>query len=182
MDSERRVSQGFRDFKNATFNEIAQSLTICSFPKNYPLSIIHFPLIGNDLQTMLHPIRLMYQFLPFVAEDGYMAHLTAGLGDFLAINMYKAIFYLQYFLQALVNGGAAVAGLPDEVDDGGGQDMGGIAQGIIEHDAPEHIKLGRIIGFDGVVAAVVYPWGRFVYKYFTIGINKHFYGKYAGTL
>ena len=59
--------------------------------------------------------------------------------------------------------------------------MFGIAKWILEHNAPQHIKLAAVAGFNGMVATVMYPGSRFIYKNIIINIYKKLYCKNAGA-
>ena len=131
-------------------------------------------------QAMFYFSGLVQEFLFFTAQDGNMPHFPAGFGFLFPIKVYKGIFYFQYFLQTLVLYGPAESIGPDDIDHDGREDSVGIAQGIVQHDPPKHIKLGTVMGFNGMMAAVMYPWSGFIHQHIIIIVNKKFNGKKSG--
>src|SRR6185312_15966148 len=137
---------------------------------------------GDHLQGILDLMRLVYKILFFAADDGHMAHLSAGFGVALTIDVDEYIVHLQHFFESFIIGFAVTAGSADEIDDGAGKDGFGIAQGITQDHTPQHIELGAIIGFYRMVPAVVDTGGGFVDKDIALFGHEKLDGEDAGAL
>ena len=52
-----------------------------------------------------------------------------------------------------------------------------VAKRVIQHNPPQHIKLGTEMSFNSVVTAIVYPGSGLIDQHFSIFIDKHFHRK-----
>src|SRR5215207_4230402 len=101
-----------------------------------------------------------------------MAHLTSWFGEPLAIDVEKSIVNLQYVIQPFVYRLATKPFLSNDVDHYRRQDKFCITKRMAQYDAPQHIELRTVMGFNSMMSTVVYPRSGFIYINFIFHIYK----------
>src|SRR5687768_13253611 len=112
-----------------------------------------------------------------MTQDRYVAHLSSGFGIGFPIQVKEGIINPQHFLDTLVTYGTGMPFTADNVHHHGRKEVFGISAGQVEDDTPEHIELRTVVPFNGMVAAIVNPWCRFVDEYIIVFVHKKFNGK-----
>src|SRR6266516_4651235 len=88
--------------------------------------------------------------------------------------MHKSIFNFQHLLQTFIFYFSIISFGSHNIHHDRRKDRISISKGVAQYQSPEHIELGTIMRFNGVMTAVVDSWSSFIDKDVAALVYKHF--------